>query len=127
MNAGRVEEVSFSLHGARRIVNQLHPEPEGRYLVGFTIETSPLHSQTRSWCNRLWLLKNSLPRNARKLDRVRMPYKRFSPISDTFLVTPLGRFSDKSSFPTATPDYDNNPSTLDLARERCSPLYEGCV
>jgi hypothetical protein len=62
-----------------------------------TVSTLPLHSTPRveapgvgNWSNRLWVLKKSLSRNARKLDRVRMPYKRFSPISDTFLVTPFG-------------------------------------
>ena len=30
---------------------------------------------------RLWLLKNSLSRNPQKLDSVRMPYKRFSPVA----------------------------------------------
>jgi hypothetical protein len=61
------------------------------------VETSPLHSLTRfwckspvstaissraeailSWCNRLWVLKNSLARKPQKNDRVRMLYKRFS-------------------------------------------------
>jgi hypothetical protein len=37
-----------------------------------------------------WLLKNSLAELPPKMRRVRMPYKRFSPISDTFLVTPFG-------------------------------------
>jgi len=35
-------------------------------------------------------LKNSLAELLPKMRRVRMPYKRFSPISDTFLVTPFG-------------------------------------
>jgi hypothetical protein len=57
---------------------------------------------------RLWLLKNSLAELPPKMCRVRMPYKRFSPISDTFLWSLLlGRFSGKSSFSTPTPDYIN--------------------
>src|SRR5229473_1690595 len=58
--------------------NQLHSEPP------------PGARRGRSWCNRLWLLKNSLAELPPKMRRVRMPYKRFSPISDTFLVTPFG-------------------------------------
>ena len=46
-------------------------------------------AQTRS-CNRLWVLKNSLAELPPKMHRVRMLYKRFSPTSDTFLVTPFG-------------------------------------
>ncbi|SRR5712692_6808734 len=41
-------------------------------------------------CNQAWLLKNSLAELPPKMCRVRMPYKRSSPISDTFLVTPFG-------------------------------------
>src|SRR5882724_5809805 len=38
----------------------------------------------------LEMLKNSLAELPPKMHRVRMLYKRFSPISDTFLVTPFG-------------------------------------
>jgi hypothetical protein len=57
-------------------------------------------------------LKNSLAELPLKMRRVRMPYKRFSPISDTFLVTPFGSVSDKSSFSTATGDYTQNHSVM---------------
>jgi hypothetical protein len=32
-------------------------------------------------CQIVWLLKNSLSKNPRKLDRVRMPYKRFAGVA----------------------------------------------
>src|SRR5438105_2150841 len=39
-----------------------------------------------SWRKQAWLLKNSLSRNPQKLDRVRMPYKRFSLVAWTFSI-----------------------------------------
>jgi hypothetical protein len=36
-----------------------------------------------------------------------MPYKRFSPISDTFLVTPFGLVFRQIEFFNATGDYTN--------------------
>jgi hypothetical protein len=38
------------------------------------------------WCNRLWVLKNSLSRNSQKLHRVRMLYKRLSLFGQTFSI-----------------------------------------
>src|SRR5438445_2021420 len=42
----------------------------------------PCHS-IGCWRKIAWLLKNSLSRNPQKLDRVRMPYKRFSLVAWT--------------------------------------------
>jgi hypothetical protein len=39
--------------------------------------------------------------------RVRMPYKRFSPISDTFLVTPFGSVFRQIEFFNSTGVYTN--------------------
>src|SRR6266581_7847695 len=50
----------------------------------------PFYCGLDCWRNQAWLLKNSLAELPPKMCRVRMPYKRYSPISDTFLVTPLG-------------------------------------
>jgi hypothetical protein len=47
-------------------------------MVLSTKETHVPSPAILNWCNRLWLLKNSLPRNPQKFDRVTMLYKRFS-------------------------------------------------
>jgi hypothetical protein len=52
----------------------------------------------RSERNRLCLLKDSLSRNLQKLDRVRMPYKRFSLIAWTFSIPQFWPSSGKNEF-----------------------------
>jgi hypothetical protein len=64
-------------------------------------------SEIDCWCNQAWLLKNSLHRSPQKLDRVRMPYKRFSLIAWTFSIPGLALISEISSFSTATGVYTN--------------------
>ena len=49
----------------------------------------------RRWancCNQAWLLKNSFGVFGLKTRHARMPYKRFSPPPDTFLVTQFRQF-----------------------------------
>src|SRR6266566_3898809 len=54
--------------------------------MGADIVMESLHSRPGSERNRLCLLKKSLSRNPQKLDRVRMPYKRFSLVAWTFSI-----------------------------------------
>jgi hypothetical protein len=70
---------------------------------------SPAH------CNRLWLLKNSLSRNRQKLERVRMPYKRFSRVCYTFQVTDFGAISSKRELSVVQPsDSLNEPGVTQV-------------
>src|SRR5438445_2550936 len=58
----------------------------------FSFNIVASHFEVRGLCSVLsrreqpWLLKNSLSRNPQKLDRVRMPYKRFSLVAWTFSI-----------------------------------------
>ena len=54
------------------------------------------------WWEEEWLLKNSLIRNLKKLDRVRKLYKRFFSVSWTFSIIQISTFFEEPSFSTAT-------------------------
>jgi hypothetical protein len=82
----------FWAHG-----RQLGSNPQAR-VSDITVVKSPLRQQCDRECNRLWLLKNSLPTNPQKLDRVRMPYKRFSLVGYTFLSPQFVAVLRKSDF-----------------------------
>jgi hypothetical protein len=59
----------------------------------------------------VWLLKKSLAEIAPKKRRSRKPYKRFSPTSDTFLVTHFEPDFGKTDFFNSYAPYHQLPRT----------------
>jgi hypothetical protein len=77
------------------------------------------HLLQHDWRNQAWLLKNSFGAFALKTRRARMPYKRFSPPRDTFLVTQFrqlrhfkGLFQQPQAIAQVPPERYTRPGNL---------------
>jgi hypothetical protein len=94
-----VEGATNAAQNAKKEVKKNQPESVSTTLTPKSLIKALSSTLISDRCREQgWLLKNSLTRNLKKLDRVRKLYKRFFPVSWTFSITRFSTFFRKTDF-----------------------------